>query len=136
MGSGAEDDVKNDFRVWSYFIVWSSDAEILRSISAYYNRINHFQMIQPSWATNILGARTVSVSMGCLENPSQIIAAGTTAARRAQDVQSRTRRFKVRKSDQVDLMCEMWSPKLEISSSRADLMSCSYQKSEVLCEHY
>ena len=42
MGSGAEEDVKNDFREWSCFIVWSSDAEILRSISAYYNRINHF----------------------------------------------------------------------------------------------
>ena len=41
-GSGVDDDVKNDFRVWSCFIVWSSDAEILRSISAYYNRINHF----------------------------------------------------------------------------------------------
>ena len=97
--SRADENVKNDFRVWSYFIVWSSDAEILRSISAYYNRINHFQMIQPSWATNILGARTVWVSMGCPENPSQITAAGTTAAKRAQDVQSRTWQFKVRQSD-------------------------------------
>ena len=59
MGNGADEDVKNNFRVWSCFIVWSSDAEILRSISAYYNRINHFQMIQSSWVTNILGARTV-----------------------------------------------------------------------------
>ena len=88
VGSEADDNVKNDFRVWSCFIVWSSDAEILRSISAYYNRINHFQMIQPSWATNILGARTVWVSMGCPKNPSQITAVETTAARRAQDVQS------------------------------------------------
>ena len=88
VGSGADDDVKNDFRVWSCFIVWSSDAEILQSIFAYYNRINHFQMIQPSWATNILGARTVWVSMGCPENPLQITAVGTTVARRAQDVQS------------------------------------------------
>ena len=126
VGSAADDNVKNDFRVWSCFIVWSSDAEILRSISAYYNRINHFQMIQPSWATNILGARTVWVSMGCPENPSQITAAGTTTARRAQDVQSQIRRFKVRKSDRLDLMCAMHSPEPEISSSRADLMSCSY----------
>ena len=59
VGSGADDNVKNNFRVWSCFIVWSSDAEILRSVSAYYNRINHFQMIQLSWAMNILGARTV-----------------------------------------------------------------------------
>ena len=107
VGSGADDDVKNDFRVWSCFIVWSSDAEILRSISAYYNRINHFQMIQPSWATNILGARMVWVSMKSSENPSQITSMGTTAGRRAQDVQSRTRRFKVRQSDRLDLMCEL-----------------------------
>ena len=104
VGSGADDDVKNDFHVWSCFIVWSSDEEILWSISAYYNRINHFQMIQSSWATNILGVRTVWVSMGSPENPSQITVAGTIAARRAQDVQSRTRRFKVRQSDQVNLM--------------------------------
>ena len=57
--SGVDEDVKNDFRVWSCFIVWSSDVEILWSIFAYYNRINHFQMIQLSWTTNILGARTV-----------------------------------------------------------------------------
>ena len=107
MDSGADDDVKNDFRVWSCFIVWSSDAEILQSISAYYNRINHFQMIHPSWATNILGARMVWVSMGCPENPSQITTAGTTVARRAQDIQSQTRRFKVRQSDRLDLICEM-----------------------------
>ena len=43
--SVVDDDLKNDFRLWSCFIVWSKDAEILRSISAYYNRINHFQMI-------------------------------------------------------------------------------------------
>ena len=107
VGSGADDDVKNDFRVWRCFIVWSNNAEILRSISAYYNCINHFQMIQPSWATDILGARTVWVSMGCLKNPSQITAAGTTVAKRAQDVQSRTRQFKVRQSDRLDLMCKM-----------------------------
>ena len=59
VGSGVDDDVKNNFRMWSCFIVWSSDAEILWSISAYYNHINHFQMIQPSWVTNILGVRTV-----------------------------------------------------------------------------
>ena len=90
VGSGVDEDVKSDFRVWSCFIVWSSSPEILRSIPTYYNRINHFQMIQPSWATNILGARTVWVSMGSLENPSQITTAGTTAARRTTDVQSRT----------------------------------------------
>nr|PNR52876.1 hypothetical protein PHYPA_009251 [Physcomitrium patens] len=89
-----DDDVKSDFRVWSCFIVWSSDPEILRSISAYYNRINHFHMIQPSWATNMLGARSIWVSMGCPKNPSQITTAGTTAGRRASDIQCRTKGFK------------------------------------------
>ena len=37
VGSGVDEDVKSDFRVWSCFIVWSSDSEILRSISANYN---------------------------------------------------------------------------------------------------
>ena len=117
VGSGADEDVKNDFHVWSCFIVWSSDANILQSISAYYNRINHFQMIQPSWAINILGAQTIWMTMGSLENPSQITTTGTTLAKRAQDVQSRTRRFKVRQSDRVDLMCETWSAEPKISSS-------------------
>ena len=76
--------------------MWSEDVEILRSISAYYNRINHFQMIQPSWATNILSARKVWESMGCLENPSQITAAGMIVQLRASDIQSRTKKFKVR----------------------------------------
>ena len=96
MGSGVDDDVRKDFRVWSCFVVWSEDAEILRSISAYYNRINHFEQIQPSWATNILGARKVWESMGCPENPSQITAAGSTVQRRPADLQSRTKKFKVR----------------------------------------
>ena len=131
VGSRVDEDAKSDFRVWSCFIVCSSDLEILRSISTYYNRINDFQMIEPSWATNILGARTVSMSMGSLENPSQITATGTTAVRRATNVQNRTRRFKVRQSDRVDLMCETCLPEPSISSSRADLMHCSYQDSEV-----
>jgi hypothetical protein len=117
-----DEDVKNDFRVWSCFVVWSTDEEILRAISAYYNRINHFQLIQPSWATNILGARNVWVSMGCPENPTQITAAGTTAAPRASDIQSRTRKFKVIGhiipavlSGQLGVTC--------ISSTRADIFT-------------
>ena len=93
--SGINDDVKRDFRIWSCFIVWSNESEILRSISAYYNGINHFQMIQPSWATNILGAQMVWVNMWYPENPTQITAVGTTVARRTSDMQSRTKKFKV-----------------------------------------
>ena len=93
--SGIDDDVKRDFHVWSCFIVWSSESEILHSISTYYNHINHFQMIQPSWATNILRVQTVWVNMGFPESPTQITAVGTIAARRATDMQCRTKKFKV-----------------------------------------
>jgi len=47
-GSDASDDVKKHFKTWNCFIVWSLSAEMLRTISAYYNRVNHFQTIQPS----------------------------------------------------------------------------------------
>ena len=107
--SVVDDDIKNYFRLWSCFIVWFEDAKILRSIFAYYNRINHFQMIQSSWATNILGARKVWESMGCPENPSQITAVGTTIQPRASDIQSRTKKFKVRQSDRLDLICYMYT---------------------------
>ena len=55
-GSGVSEEVRNHFRTWNCFIVWSLDVEKLRYISAFYNCVNHFQAIQPSWATNIFGA--------------------------------------------------------------------------------
>ena len=62
--SMVNEEVKKHFRTWKCYVVWSLDKEMLRTISAYYNRTNHFQPATPSWATNILGARTVWVSMG------------------------------------------------------------------------
>ena len=50
---------RKHFRKWKCFVVWSNDPEKLQTISAFYNQMNHFQVIQPSWATNILGVRTV-----------------------------------------------------------------------------
>jgi len=55
---------REHFRKWNCFVVWSKDAEKLRCISVYYNRTNHFVVVQPSWATNILGAYTVWEEMG------------------------------------------------------------------------
>ena len=68
-GNGVSEEVRNHFRTWNCFIVWSLDAEKLRYISAFYNRVNHFQAIQPSWATNILGARSVWIAMGRPKHP-------------------------------------------------------------------
>ena len=50
---------REHFWKWKCFVVWLNDPKKLRTIFAFYNRTNHFQVIQPSWTTNILGARTV-----------------------------------------------------------------------------
>ena len=67
----------------------------------------------------------VWVDMGSLKNPSQITAVGTTTARRTCDVQSRTKRFKVRQSIGVDLISISRNAKPEIKSTRVDLRGCS-----------
>ena len=51
------------FRTWDCFVVWSLDKEKLRRISAFYNRVNHFSIFKPSWATNILSARTIWLNL-------------------------------------------------------------------------
>ena len=56
--------IKKHFRTWMCYIVFTRDKEKLRKISAFYNRVNHFQNFLPSWATNILGARTVWINLG------------------------------------------------------------------------
>ena len=73
---------REHFRKWNCFIVWSEDAEKLRCISAYYNRTNHFVAVQPSWATNILGARSVWEAMGRPENPTATKSVGVTSTTR------------------------------------------------------
>ena len=67
--NNVDKDERVGFRQWNCFIVWSEDAEKLHCISAYYNWTNHFVAVQPSWATNILGARSVWEAMGRPENP-------------------------------------------------------------------
>jgi len=51
------------FKEWDCFIVWNKDDSVIRKISAYYNRVNHFQNYMPTWATNILSARNVWISL-------------------------------------------------------------------------
>ncbi|CAA9336781.1 hypothetical protein AVDCRST_MAG94-2149, partial [uncultured Leptolyngbya sp.] len=52
------------FRTWNCYIVYTRDKEKLRKISAFYNRVNHFNNFLPSWATNIIGARPLWVNLG------------------------------------------------------------------------
>ena len=51
--------IQKDFRTWNCFIVQTEDVDKLRKISAFYNRVNHLIPFKPTWATNILAARTV-----------------------------------------------------------------------------
>lgn len=73
--------IKKDFRTWNAFVVWSKDEDKLRKISAFYNRVNHFAPFKPTWATNILAARTVWESYG---SPANRHAAAGVADKRGQ----------------------------------------------------
>ena len=87
---------REHFRKWKCFVVWSDDNEKLRLISAFYNRTNHFQVAQPSWATNILGARSVWEAMGKPRNPLVAASVGTsTATRRTVEQQRNKEAFQV-----------------------------------------
>ncbi len=69
---------------------------MLRTISTYYNRVNHFVAMKPSWSTNILGARTVWENMGRPQNPKEATPVGTLSnVRRNADMRRNTVKFKV-----------------------------------------
>ena len=103
-GSGVSEEVRNHFRTWNCFIVWSLDAEKLRYISAFYNRVNHFQAIQLSWATNILGARSVWIEMGRPKHPK---GDGTLQSLSRSQVTSLTSKFWISHLDRADLNCKL-----------------------------
>ena len=54
----ATENLCKDFKKWNAFVVWTKDTDKLRKISAFYNRVNHLSPFKPTWATNILAART------------------------------------------------------------------------------
>ena len=60
----ATEELVRDFRKWNAYIVWTKDHDKLRKISAFYNRVNHLAPFKPTWASNILAARTVWVKYG------------------------------------------------------------------------
>ena len=103
-GSGVSEEVRDHFKTWNCFIVWSLDAEMLRYISAFYNRVNHFQAIQLSWATNILGARSVWIAMGRPKHPK---GDGTPQLLSRAQVTTLTSKFRVSNLDRADLNCKL-----------------------------
>jgi len=62
---------KEKFKKWECFVVWNKEDGIIRKISAYYNRVNHFENFMPNWATNILAARFVYTNMGSPTPPKE-----------------------------------------------------------------
>ena len=95
---------REHFQKWKCFVVWSKDPEKLRTISAFYNQTNHFQVIQPSWATNILEAQTVWEAMDRPRNPTQATSVRTsTATRRTMEVRRNREAFYVCTSTRLAL---------------------------------
>ena len=62
--SGLAEDRLSKLRVWRAFVVWTKDETLLRRISKFYNRCNHFDMFQPTWGTNVIGARHIWEKLG------------------------------------------------------------------------
>jgi hypothetical protein len=90
-----EKDLK-DFASWNCFVVWTENNEKLRQISAYYNRVNHFGAIKPSWATNILGARQVWINLDRPKNPKELKDVGTAyQASRTKEAERNKAKFRV-----------------------------------------
>ena len=104
--NNVDKDERENFCQWNCFIVWLEDVEKLRCISAYYNRTNHFVAIQPSWATNILGARLVWEAMGRPKNPTTTKSVGITSSTR-MTVENRRKKetFQVCSLERLALKC-------------------------------
>lgn len=110
-----DEESRAPFRKWSCFPVWSDDAEKLRAISAYYNRVNHFVATQPSWATNILGSRGVWEIMGRPKNPKEVTSVATTSSIR-RTVENAT----LKENYQVSTYCLVYDFNVLCSSFLAD----------------
>jgi hypothetical protein len=121
--SGVSDQVQKHFKTWKCFVVWSSDPGTLRHISAYYNRTNHFQPAPPSWATNILGARTVWIAMGRPKHPKGDGTGGPLV--RNKETIIITQKFRVSNSGGTALKCMH----LITFIQHFMLLSCSFDNS-------
>lgn len=55
----------NALKTWRAHVVWHSDANKIMDVSAMANKTNNAGTFTPSWATNIMGARSVWKDYGC-----------------------------------------------------------------------
>ena len=76
------------FQKWNCFIVWTRSKEKLRKISAYYNRVNHFNSFKPMWSTNILAARFIWTELGSPVPPKTASALGTVVRQGRKDLEN------------------------------------------------
>ena len=92
-----DEDMISDFKDWKCFIVWTKDEETLRTISAYFNRVSHFNIFKPSWATNILGARQVWMTLGSPRPPKEATEIGkhVQSIRRNKEAFNNIEKYKV-----------------------------------------
>lgn len=86
-----DQNVKDFFKTWNAFVVWSLDLNKLRTISAFYNRCNHFSIFSPTWATNILASRSLWLFYGRPSVPLPQSEIGKSARHRALAAQNDAR---------------------------------------------
>jgi hypothetical protein len=89
--SDVDESVKKHFRSWECFVVWNEDKSIIRKISAYYNRVNHFMNTNPTWATNIIGARELWISLGRPMPPNEATEVGRALAKKKTKAQKQSK---------------------------------------------
>jgi hypothetical protein len=92
------------FQEWECFIVWNKDDRVIRKISAYYNRVNHFQNYMPTWATNIISAQKVWVKLKRPPSPKEPTELGRAVSSRNRPPRDPIvqKRWAVSHSHQVD----------------------------------
>ena len=55
----------NALQTWRAHVVWHTDTKKILDVSAMANKTNNAGTFTPSWATNIMGARSVWKDYGC-----------------------------------------------------------------------
>lgn len=74
---------------WKAHVVWHTDARIIMDVSAMANKTNNAGTFTPSWATNLMGARSVWKACGCpvkLKKPNRKESKKHQAQRKKYDV--------------------------------------------------
>lgn len=83
--------IQNSFKSWECFVVWNEDKSIIRKISVFYNRVNHFMNTNPTWATNIIGARELWLTLGRPEPPHEATEVGRAITKKKTKAQKQSK---------------------------------------------